>query len=140
MPEFNKLFLLLCCVCLPQVPLVVVDSYFYGKLVVAPLNILLYNVFTPHGPDLYGNIQEHTLFFYHVGKKYSHEKTEAHAIPQFILDNHSLFFFFNELLFMISIHSLKRLLRQLKLQRLKSYCNMLGIYRSSCYANGAKSF
>lgn len=36
------------------VPLVAVDSFFYGKLVVAPLNILLYNVFTPHGPDLYG--------------------------------------------------------------------------------------
>ncbi|NXU10417.1 ALG9 mannosyltransferase, partial [Pardalotus punctatus] len=36
------------------VPLVLVDSYYYGKLVVAPLNIVLYNVFTPHGPDLYG--------------------------------------------------------------------------------------
>ncbi|KAM6043484.1 alpha-1,2-mannosyltransferase ALG9 isoform 3-T3 [Chlamydotis macqueenii] len=36
------------------VPLVVVDSYYYGKLVVAPLNIVLYNVFTSHGPDLYG--------------------------------------------------------------------------------------
>ncbi|KAM6115625.1 alpha-1,2-mannosyltransferase ALG9 isoform 3-T3 [Phoenicopterus ruber ruber] len=35
------------------VPLVVVDSYYYGKLVVAPLNIVLYNVFTSHGPDLY---------------------------------------------------------------------------------------
>ena len=32
----------------------VIDSYYYGKLVVAPLNIVLYNVFTPHGPDLYG--------------------------------------------------------------------------------------
>lgn len=41
-------------ICTPQVPLVAVDSYFYGKLVIAPLNILLYNVFTPHGPDLYG--------------------------------------------------------------------------------------
>lgn len=41
-------------VCLSQIPLVAVDSYFYGKLVIAPLNILLYNVFTPHGPDLYG--------------------------------------------------------------------------------------
>lgn len=41
-------------ICAPQVPLVAVDSYFYGKLVIAPLNILLYNVFTPHGPDLYG--------------------------------------------------------------------------------------
>lgn len=37
-----------------------VDSYFYGKAVVAPLNILLYNVFTSHGPDLYGNKQRHT--------------------------------------------------------------------------------
>lgn len=41
-------------ICALQVPLVAVDSYFYGKLVIAPLNILLYNVFTPHGPDLYG--------------------------------------------------------------------------------------
>ncbi|XP_041749319.1 alpha-1,2-mannosyltransferase ALG9 isoform X2 [Coregonus clupeaformis] len=36
------------------VPLMAVDSCCYGKLVIAPLNILLYNVFTPHGPDLYG--------------------------------------------------------------------------------------
>lgn len=52
-------------VLLSQVPLVAVDSFFYGKLVVAPLNILLYNVFTPHGPDLYGNIYmgAHTIFF-----------------------------------------------------------------------------
>ncbi|KAG8141607.1 hypothetical protein E2320_007207, partial [Naja naja] len=35
------------------VPMVAIDSYHYGKLVVAPLNIILYNVFTPHGPDLY---------------------------------------------------------------------------------------
>ncbi|XP_041098213.1 alpha-1,2-mannosyltransferase ALG9 isoform X2 [Polyodon spathula] len=35
-------------------PVVAVDSYYYGKLVVAPLNIVLYNVFSPHGPDLYG--------------------------------------------------------------------------------------
>uniref|UniRef100_A0A671SH02 Mannosyltransferase n=1 Tax=Sinocyclocheilus anshuiensis TaxID=1608454 RepID=A0A671SH02_9TELE len=39
------------------VPVVVVDSYYYGKLVIAPLNIILYNVFTPHGPDLYGTLQ-----------------------------------------------------------------------------------
>uniref|UniRef100_A0A8C0XZ42 Mannosyltransferase n=1 Tax=Castor canadensis TaxID=51338 RepID=A0A8C0XZ42_CASCN len=36
------------------VPVVVIDSYYYGKLVIAPLNIVLYNVFTAHGPDLYG--------------------------------------------------------------------------------------
>ncbi|XP_043936934.1 alpha-1,2-mannosyltransferase ALG9 isoform X2 [Protopterus annectens] len=35
-------------------PLVAIDTYYYGKLVIAPLNIVLYNVFTSHGPDLYG--------------------------------------------------------------------------------------
>ncbi|GFS10463.1 mannosyltransferase [Elysia marginata] len=28
--------------------------HFYGKLVVAPLNIILYNVISGHGPELYG--------------------------------------------------------------------------------------
>ena len=37
-----------------QVPVTVIDSYFYGRLVVAPLNIVLYNIFSNHGPDLYG--------------------------------------------------------------------------------------
>lgn len=36
------------------VPLVLIDSYYFGKLVVAPFNIMLYNVFSQHGPDLYG--------------------------------------------------------------------------------------
>lgn len=27
---------------------------YFGKLVVAPLNIVLYNVFTNHGPNIYG--------------------------------------------------------------------------------------
>ena len=31
-----------------------IDSLYYGKLVLAPLNIVMYNVFTSHGPDLYG--------------------------------------------------------------------------------------
>ncbi|KAM9728464.1 alpha-1,2-mannosyltransferase ALG9 [Menidia menidia] len=44
------------------VPLVAVDTFFYGKLVIAPLNILLYNVFTPHGPDLYGTEPWHFYF------------------------------------------------------------------------------
>ena len=38
-----------------QVPLIIVDSYYYGKLVIAPLNAVLYNVFNTHGgPELYG--------------------------------------------------------------------------------------
>ncbi|KAG9351484.1 hypothetical protein JZ751_022734 [Albula glossodonta] len=43
-------------------PVVAVDSYYYGKLVIAPLNIILYNVFTPHGPDLYGTEPWHYYF------------------------------------------------------------------------------
>ncbi|KAJ1346047.1 hypothetical protein KIN20_000717 [Parelaphostrongylus tenuis] len=31
-----------------------VDTYYYGKRVLPPLNIVLYNVFSEHGPDLYG--------------------------------------------------------------------------------------
>uniref|UniRef100_A0A5S6Q9A6 Mannosyltransferase n=1 Tax=Trichuris muris TaxID=70415 RepID=A0A5S6Q9A6_TRIMR len=34
--------------------LVPVDSYFYGKITVTPLNIVLYNVFSEYGPELYG--------------------------------------------------------------------------------------
>ncbi|KAI6242997.1 Alg9 mannosyltransferase domain containing protein [Aphelenchoides fujianensis] len=30
------------------------DFYFYGKLVITPLNIVIYNVFSGHGPNLYG--------------------------------------------------------------------------------------
>ncbi|GIY24523.1 alpha-1,2-mannosyltransferase ALG9 [Caerostris extrusa] len=36
------------------IPLIYVDSLHFGKFVFAPLNIVLYNVFTSHGPDLYG--------------------------------------------------------------------------------------
>uniref|UniRef100_A0A1I7SWF4 Mannosyltransferase n=1 Tax=Bursaphelenchus xylophilus TaxID=6326 RepID=A0A1I7SWF4_BURXY len=36
------------------IPMYVIDSYYYGKPVIAPLNIMLYNVFSGHGPDLYG--------------------------------------------------------------------------------------
>lgn len=36
------------------VPIIAIDSFYYGRFVVAPLNIVLYNVFSDHGPDLYG--------------------------------------------------------------------------------------
>ena len=35
-------------------PLSQIDSYYYGGLVIAPLNIVLYNVFSSHGANLYG--------------------------------------------------------------------------------------
>ncbi|RWS15255.1 alpha-1:2-mannosyltransferase ALG9-like protein [Dinothrombium tinctorium] len=36
------------------IPLVAVDSHYYGKLVIAPVNIIAYNVFSKHGANLYG--------------------------------------------------------------------------------------
>lgn len=36
------------------IPMIWVDSLYFGKLVIAPLNIIFYNVFTNHGPNLYG--------------------------------------------------------------------------------------
>ncbi|KAK3094553.1 hypothetical protein FSP39_003298 [Pinctada imbricata] len=44
------------------VPTVLVDSNYYGKLVITPLNIVLYNVFTDHGPDLYG-VEPFSFYF-----------------------------------------------------------------------------
>ena len=34
--------------------MVQIDSHYFGRLVVAPWNIVMYNVFSSHGPDLYG--------------------------------------------------------------------------------------
>lgn len=35
-------------------PQLLCDSYYYGRPVFASFNIVWYNVFTSHGPDLYG--------------------------------------------------------------------------------------
>ena len=35
-------------------PQVLIDSQYYGKLTIAPFNIVKYNVLSDHGPDLYG--------------------------------------------------------------------------------------
>lgn len=34
--------------------MLVIDSTYFGKITLAPLNIIAYNVFTSHGPNLYG--------------------------------------------------------------------------------------
>ena len=44
--------------------MVAVDTHYYGKQVIAPLNIVLYNVFGQGGPDLYGKITLLIFFFY----------------------------------------------------------------------------
>lgn len=42
-----------------------VDSYYYGKYVLAPLNIVLYNIFSSHGPNLYG-VEKPSFYFYNL--------------------------------------------------------------------------
>ena len=47
-----------------QGPLVYIDTYYYGKMVIASLNIIRYNVFGKGGPDLYGkNLLAFALLF-----------------------------------------------------------------------------
>jgi len=40
---------------------VYIDSFFYGKTVIAPLGIVLYNVFGKGGPNLYGEAKTRLL-------------------------------------------------------------------------------
>lgn len=57
-------FLKYCGICLLTMllPVVIVDSWHYGRLVIAPVNIVTYNIFTEHGPDLYG-VEPWTYYF-----------------------------------------------------------------------------
>ncbi|KAL4220582.1 mannosyltransferase [Mactra antiquata] len=59
-----KLFILWCFLALITflAPSVQIDQHYYGKLVIAPLNIVMYNVFTEHGPDLYG-VEPFSFYF-----------------------------------------------------------------------------
>lgn len=43
-------------------PVIAIDSTYFGKFSIAPLNIILYNVFTSHGPNLYGT-EPWTFYF-----------------------------------------------------------------------------
>ena len=51
--------------CYTLTPLIIVDAMFYKKLVIAPLNIILYNVFNSHGSELYGT--EPLSFYFYNG-------------------------------------------------------------------------
>lgn len=42
--------------------MIVVDYYYYHKILIAPLNIILYNVFSDKGPTLYG-VEPWTFYF-----------------------------------------------------------------------------
>ncbi|XP_064638611.1 alpha-1,2-mannosyltransferase ALG9-like [Lineus longissimus] len=43
-------------------PVTIIDSQLYGKIVIAPLNIVLYNIFSDHGPNIYG-VESWTFYF-----------------------------------------------------------------------------
>ena len=42
------------CGCVIILPMVIIDSFQYGRVTIAPFNILWYNVFGGAGPNLYG--------------------------------------------------------------------------------------
>ncbi|KAI9144181.1 Alg9-like mannosyltransferase family-domain-containing protein [Paraphysoderma sedebokerense] len=46
-----------------SVPIILIDYIFYGNLVFVPMNIVLYNVFSGKGPDLYGTDAWHFYFY-----------------------------------------------------------------------------
>lgn len=64
-----------------------IDSFFYGKTVIAPLGIVLYNVFGKGGPNLYGEaktrFQIYTQLHVHV-ETFSFSKKG----PNFMLTNY----------------------------------------------------
>ncbi len=41
-----------------KIPLTLIDSYYYGQLVITPFNHIRYNLFSKHGPTLYGKLNQ----------------------------------------------------------------------------------
>ena len=62
-----------------------VDSHHYGKLVIAPLNIVLYNVFSSHGANLYGS-EPWTFYFLNLALNFNIALiASAAALPAMII-------------------------------------------------------
>lgn len=66
------------------IPMIWIDSMYYGKLVVAPLNILIYNVFTSHGPNLYGT-EPFSFYFMNGMLNFNFVFIAALATPIFLV-------------------------------------------------------
>lgn len=64
-------------------PMIAIDSAYFGKLTVAPINIIAYNVLSSHGPDLYGT-EPWTYYFINGFLNYNLIWLLALALP-FIL-------------------------------------------------------
>lgn len=65
-------------------PTVAIDSNYFGKFTIAPLNIVLYNVFTSHGPNLYGT-ESWTFYFVNGFLNYNLVWVLALAAPFILL-------------------------------------------------------
>lgn len=65
-------------------PMASIDSNYFGKLTIAPLNIVLYNVFTSHGPNLYG-VEPWTFYFVNGFLNYNIVWVLALAAPILLL-------------------------------------------------------
>nr|CAD7596983.1 unnamed protein product [Timema genevievae] len=65
-------------------PMVLIDSSYYSRFVVAPFNILYYNVFTSHGPNLYGT-EPWTFYFINGFLNFNFVFVAALLTPVFLL-------------------------------------------------------
>ncbi|KAI5713928.1 hypothetical protein M8J76_008033 [Diaphorina citri] len=67
-------------VLLPQIR---IDSLYFGRLVVSPLNIVVYNIFSPHGPTLYG-VEPWTFYFLNLTLNFNIVFFAAFLTPIFL--------------------------------------------------------
>lgn len=72
--------------CVILIPMVWIDSMYYGKLVIAPLNILLYNVFTQHGPNIYGT-EPFSFYFFNAFLNFNFVFIASLACPAYLVSN-----------------------------------------------------
>lgn len=65
-----------------MIPMVVIDSSYFGKIVAAPINLVIYNVFTSHGPNLYGT---ESISFYFINGALNYNIIWVSIIIYFII-------------------------------------------------------
>ncbi|KAI5693480.1 hypothetical protein M8J75_000077 [Diaphorina citri] len=63
--------------------LIRIDSLYFGRLVVSPLNIVVYNIFSPHGPTLYG-VEPWTFYFLNLTLNFNIVFFAAFLTPIFL--------------------------------------------------------
>ena len=65
-----------------------IDSFFYGKTVIAPLGIVLYNVFGKGGPNLYGEAKTRFhMYMLHIKIKFRSKWISFVSYPYLFIDD-----------------------------------------------------